>query len=166
MATIWIIGMMGAGKTTIAPIVAGRLGREWVDTDRLVEARSGEDVVALFARGEDVFRRAEADAVRSVLAEPLVVACGGGVVLDDDLTGSMRAEGFLVWLDAPAEVLLARVGADAERPLLSADPAGALRRILDDRRSRYEAAADVVVPATGTPQEVADKVVEAWSKSS
>lgn len=166
MATIWLIGMMGAGKSTIAPLVAARLGREWVDTDRLVEERSGRDVVDLFGEGEGVFRRVEADVVRSVLEQPIVVACGGGVVLDDDLTTSMRAGGFVVWLDAPPEVLLARTGADAERPLLSSGPESALRRIFDERRSRYEAAAHAVVPATQTPSEMADKVIEAWSRSS
>lgn len=166
MATIWIIGMMGAGKTTTAPMVASRLGCDWVDTDRLVEARSGRGVLELFGEGEALFRRVEADAVRSLVGEPVVVACGGGVVLDGGLVDLMQSNGFVVWLDAPAEVLLTRTGVDAERPLLSADPESALRRILDDRRWRYQAAAHAVVSAVGAPKEVADRVVEAWSKSS
>jgi shikimate kinase len=166
MGTIWLIGMMGAGKTTVAPLVAAQLGRDWVDTDRLVESRSGRGVVELFAEGEYVFRRAEAEAVRSLLGEPIVVACGGGVVLDEGLTESMRSGGFLVWLDAPPDALLTRIGAGAERPLLSADPAGALRRILEERRGRYEAAAHAVVETTAPPQEVAERVIEAWAKSS
>ncbi|MEX0825166.1 MAG: shikimate kinase [Acidimicrobiia bacterium] len=166
MATIWLIGMMGAGKTTVAPLVAARLGRDWVDTDRLVESRSGRSVVELFAEGEGVFRRAEAEVVRSLLGEPIVVACGGGVVLDEELTASMRSGGFLVWLDAPPEVLRLRTGPAAERPLLSAGPAGTLLRILEERLGRYEAAAHAVVVATVPPQEVAERVIEAWAKSS
>jgi shikimate kinase len=78
----------------------------------------------------------------------------------------MRSGGFLVWLDAPPDVLLTRTGAGGERPLLNTDPAGALGRILDERRGRYEAAAHAVVVATAPPQEVAERVIEAWAKSS
>ncbi|MDP2623537.1 MAG: shikimate kinase, partial [Actinomycetota bacterium] len=166
MATIWIIGMMGAGKTTVAPLVAARLEYEWVDTDRLVETRSGMSVVELFGLGEASFRSEEAAAVRSMAGRQAVVACGGGVVLDDALVETMRGSGFVVWLDAPAEILLARTIADAERPLLSADPEGALRRILEERRWRYEAAAHAAVSAGSSPDQVAEEVIEAWSRSS
>lgn len=165
MATIWLIGMMGAGKTTVAPLVAARLGTEWIDTDRLVESRSGRGVADLFSEGEDVFRREEVAVVRSLLDQPVVVACGGGVVMDDDLVAAMRAAGFVVLLSAPPEVLLARTAA-TERPLLNPDPAGALTRILDERRARYEAAAHAVVSSIAAPEVVASEVIAAWTRSS
>ena len=166
MATIWIIGMMGAGKTTVAPLVAARLEYEWVDTDRLVESRTGMSVVGLFGLGESSFRSEEAAAVRSMAGRQAVVACGGGIVLDDALVETMRGSGFVVWLDAPVEILLARTIADAERPLLSVDPEGALQRILEERRWRYEAAAHATVSAGSSPDRVAEEVIEAWSRSS
>jgi len=158
--------MMGAGKSTVAPFVADQLGLDWVDTDRLVEERSGRSVVELFGEGEAVFRSEEAAAVRAVAGGDTVVACGGGVVLDDRLVAEMRATGFVVWLDASADLLLARTIADAERPLLTAHPARALHRILDERRWRYQAAAHAVVAAAAPPDVVATEVIAAWSRSS
>jgi len=163
MKTLWLIGMMGAGKSTVAPLVAELLGRDWHDTDRMVEQRSGERVEALFDRGEEAFRTEEAAAVRSVAGEPVVVACGGGVVLDDALIADMRVGGMIVWLAAPLDVLAAR--SMPGRPLLEADPE-ALGRILREREHRYRAAADVVVDGAGPSVEVADRVVAAWSISS
>lgn len=163
MRTLWLTGMMGAGKSTVAPLVAERLGRAWHDTDRMVEQRSGETVEALFERGEGAFRSEEAAAVRSVAGEPVVVACGGGVVLDDALIADMRVGGVIVWLRVPSDVLAARSVPD--RPLLQADPK-ALGRILRERDDRYREAADVVVDGVGPSAEVADRVVAAWSISS
>ena len=163
MRTLWLTGMMGAGKSTVAPLVAERLGRAWHDTDRMVEQRSGETVGALFERGEEAFRREEAAAVRSVAGAPVVVACGGGVVLDDALIADMRGGGVIVWLRVPLGVLSARSVPD--RPLLREDPE-ALGRILREREDRYRAAADAVVDGAGPAAEVADRVVEAWSISS
>jgi shikimate kinase len=155
--------MMGAGKSTVAPLVAERLGRSWHDTDRMVEQRSGETVEALFERGEEAFRQEEAAAVRSVAGAPVVVACGGGVVLDDALVAEMRGGGVILWLRVPLDVLAAR--SVPARPLLGEGPE-ALGRILREREDRYRAAADAVVDGAGPSAEVADRVVEAWSISS
>jgi shikimate kinase len=147
----------------MAPLVAERLGRAWHDTDRMVEQRSGETVEALFERGEEAFRQEEAAAVRSVAGAPVVVACGGGVVLDDALVAEMRGDGVIVWLRVPLDVLAAR--SVPARPLLGEDRE-ALGRILREREDRYRAAADAVVDGAGPSAEVADRVVEAWSISS
>ncbi|HSM02667.1 MAG TPA: bifunctional shikimate kinase/3-dehydroquinate synthase [Acidimicrobiia bacterium] len=160
MTTIWLTGMMGAGKSTVAPLVAARLNRESHDTDALVELRTGSTVEDLFAAGEARFRVEEAAAVQAVAGSWAVVACGGGVVLDADLVADMRRTGVVVWLRAPVEVLEARTFAD--RPLLAGD-SGALRRIAAEREGRYRAAADLVVDAVGAPEEVAARVVAAVS---
>ena len=163
MRTLWLVGMMGAGKSTVAPLVAARLGRIAIDIDRRVEESTGATVADLIARDESAFRRAEAEAVRAIAGSDVVASCGGGVVLDDGLVADMRSTGVVVWLDAPVEVLASRGIED--RPLLAGD-AGALRRLSRARDARYRAAAHAVVDADDTPDAVADRVVEAWSTSS
>jgi shikimate kinase len=160
MKTLWLTGVMGAGKSTVAPLVAARLERVWVDTDRLVEESTGETVAAMFARAEAEFRRAEAEAVRAVAGSEAVVACGGGVVLDRDLVSEMRRTGVVVWLRPTADALARRTLEG--RPLLAGDD-GALSRIAEERSDRYAEAAHVVIDGDGSPETVAERVVEAWS---
>ncbi len=143
-----LIGMMGAGKTTVGVECARRLGRIFVDTDELVTRTANMTVEGVFADGgESRFRRLEHDAVADVCAspEPLVVACGGGAVLDPENRRALRAAGVVVWLRAPAATLRARVGDGSTRPLLRDDPAGALERLERLREPAYEAAAHASV---------------------
>jgi shikimate kinase len=143
-----LIGLMGAGKTTVGMECARRLGRAFVDTDDLVQQTAHMTVEAIFADGgEPRFRELERGVVADVCAspEPLVIACGGGTVLDPENRRALRAAGIVVWLRAPAAVLLGRVGDGARRPLLRDDPAGALARLERLREPAYEAAAHVSV---------------------
>ena len=164
MATLWLVGMMGSGKTTVGRIAAERLAMPFHDTDEVVERTAGRTVAELFAEGEDVFRAAEAEAVRSLAGEDAVVACGGGVVLDDTNVARMRATGLVVWLDAPVSVLAVRVGDGDGRPLLDDDPAAGLERLSSERRRRYEAAAHLRVDASHhAPDQTAEEVTAAWT---
>jgi shikimate kinase len=143
-----LIGLMGAGKTSVGAECAQRLGRTFVDTDDLVVSTARMTVEGIFADGgEPRFRQLEHDVVADVSAspEPLVIACGGGTVLDADNRRALRAAGVVVWLRAPAATLLARVGDGATRPLLRDDPAGALARLVRLREPAYEAAAHACV---------------------
>ncbi|MDP9336770.1 MAG: shikimate kinase [Actinomycetota bacterium] len=139
-----LIGMMGAGKTTVGVECARRLGRAFVDTDELVTRTARMTVEGIFADGgESRFRRLEHGVVADVCAspEPLVIACGGGAVLDPENRRALRVAGVVVWLRAPAATLLSRVGDGSTRPLLRDDPAGALERLERLREPAYEAAA-------------------------
>jgi shikimate kinase len=140
---------MGAGKTTVGARAAARLGRSFVDTDELVVATSGCSVAQIFAEeGEAGFRARERVAVADACAspEPLVIACGGGAVLDAQSRATMRAAGLVVWLRATPARLAARVGDDAERPLLEGAPAvEVLEQLATARAAAYEAAAHEVV---------------------
>ena len=143
-----LIGLMGAGKTTVGAECAQRLGRTFVDTDDLVVSAAHMTVEGIFADGgEPRFRKLEHDVVADVSASPvpLVIACGGGTVLDADNRRALRASGVVVWLRAPAATLLARVGDGSTRPLLRDDPAGALARLARLREPAYEAAAHACV---------------------
>ena len=155
-----LVGMMGAGKSTVGEACASRLGRGFVDTDTLVEANSGETVAELFERGEAEFRAWERRAIADVAASPvpLVVACGGGAVIDPENRRALRASGVVVWLRATPETLAARVGDGTDRPLLASDPIGALRRLASLRDDAYTASADVVIDVD---HHAVDQVVDA-----
>lgn len=162
-----LVGLMGAGKTTVGERCAARLGRPFVDTDDLVEALAGRSVEALFADGEPEFRALERQAVADACASPapLVIACGGGAVLDPDSRRRLRTSGFVAWLRAEPSVLAERVASDdTVRPLLAARGPATVTRLAglaDARAAAYEAVADVRVPTDGrTPDEVTTAVLD------
>jgi len=157
---------MGAGKTTVARIVAARTGRPHIDTDDEVERALGATVTEIFAgRGEDAFRRAESEALRRVTdgAVPAVVSVGGGMVLDPANRRAMADAGTVVWLRARPDTLAARASALGDQPLLHAGgetPADVLARLAAARRPYYEEVAGAVVDVDDlSAEEVADRVV-------
>jgi shikimate kinase len=147
-----LVGLMGAGKTTVGRRCAQLLERDFVDTDDVVVRLAGMPVPEFFAaNGEPAFRALERQAVADVCASPvpLVIACGGGSVVDADNRRCLAGSGFVVWLRAPVAVLTERVGEGADRPLLAGDPRGNLARLLALREPAYEAVADAVVDTEG-----------------
>ncbi len=162
---VLLVGMMGAGKSTVGRIVADRMRRPFRDNDADVERRTGKTVPAIFAeRGEAAFRAEERAALCAALASgvPSVIAIAGGAVLDPESRRRVRSGGIVVWLDAPPYVLAERVGAGAGRPLLELDPSGTLRRLDAVRRPVYRDLSDVVIRVgSRTPQAVAEEIVSA-----
>lgn len=161
-----LIGLMGAGKSTVGAVVAERIGRPFVDTDDVVEAMTGRSVADIFAAGgESEFRQLERRAVADVCAAPTpsVIACGGGAVLDPENRRLLRNAGLVVWLQAPPAVLADRAARSGERPLLAGGGAQAtLERLASVREAAYESTADVTVDTVATSiDEVADAVVAA-----
>ncbi|MCX6996283.1 MAG: shikimate kinase, partial [Kiritimatiellaeota bacterium] len=118
---IALLGFMGTGKSTVACLLARRLGRELVDMDRVIEQRAGKSISALFAQeGEPHFRRLERALVQELAARRnLVIACGGGVVLDPGNLRDLKKGGLVVGLTAAPAVILRRVAAARHRPLLA-----------------------------------------------
>ena len=163
-----LVGLMGAGKTTVGRRCAERLGRAFVDTDDVVLALAGgASIDEIFrAGGEPQFRELERQAVLDVCAspEPLVIGCGGGTVIDPDNRRALRAAGVVVWLQAPVAVLAARVGDGASRPLLAGDPVGALSRLSAVRETAYDASSDAAVEtADRDVDEVVDAVLDVYT---
>lgn len=161
-----LVGMMGAGKSTVGRLLAGRLGWPYLDSDEEVLRRTGRTVPQIWhEEGEAAFRRQEAAVLAEALARPApdVVAVAGGAVLDPANRDLIRASGAVVaWLRAEPATLAARVGDGAGRPLLEADPAGAVAALDAVRRPVYTELAEVVVDVDGrTPEEVADAVLAA-----
>lgn len=164
--TLWLIGMMGAGKTVSGRRVAEKLGLPFVDLDDEVEASAGMSIPEIFSeKGENTFRALEHAAVAARAGSACVVACGGGVVLDEANRSVMRESGTVVWLDAPDDVLASRVGSGVGRPLLAGDPIRRLEEVSASRRHLYEQTAHVRVDAVGTIEEVAAEVEAAWNGS-
>src|SRR5436190_14572749 len=158
-----LVGLMGTGKTTVSRMAAARLGRPLVDSDALIEARTGRTVREIWAAdGEAAFRALETEALRDALdsAEPTVIAAAGGVVLSADNRAALKsARARVVWLYASPEVLVDRVATGGHRPLLDDDPAGALRRMATERDELYREVADACVSTEGrTPSEVLEAV--------
>ena len=148
-----LVGLMGSGKTTVARRLGQRLGREVLDSDEMIQARTGHTVRQIFAeQGEAAFRALETEVMAEALANrnPVVIAAAGGVVLSAHnrrlLQGS-AAE--VVWLRADPEQLAERVRNGQHRPLLDDDPAGALARMHAERDPLYREVADRVIEVGG-----------------
>lgn len=139
-----LVGMMGAGKSTVGRIVSVRLGWPFVDLDSLFETRVGCTVSAFFSsHGEAEFRGREADLLAEILdrCEPHVVATGGGAVLSDRAKAMMQTQ-LVLWLDAEPNELAARLRGDLARPLLAGgDPQEILATLQQERRAHYSAVA-------------------------
>lgn len=149
-----LVGLMGAGKTSVGRVVASRLGRDCVDTDELAITLAGRRFDEIWADGEAAFRAWERQAIDVATASPvpLVIACGGGAVLDPHNRSVLRAAGIVVWLRADVATLVARVGDGSGRPLLTSstgDPHATLARLAETRQAAYEAAAHVAVDTDG-----------------
>jgi shikimate kinase len=164
LPTIVLIGFMGAGKTSVGRLVARGLGREFVDTDLLVEGATGATVGEVFRReGEQGFRRREVGAIDRAIAVPgRVVAVGGGAVLSADNRTALKQAGLLVYLRATPETLAGRLTGVTDRPLLSSgDRVGRIRDLLVARGPIYETAGDVAIDTDRLGlEQVADAVLE------
>ena len=156
---IYLVGFMTAGKTTVARLLAARLGWRAEDVDELIEARERLTVADVFARhGEMYFRSVEREILRLVL--PLrhtVVATGGGTFMDPETQQAINLDGVSVWLDVPLETVIARLPADGRRPL-STDRAQ-MERLFAIRQAAY-ARARVRVDATGPPEEIVERILD------
>lgn len=163
---LWLVGMMGSGKSTIAPLVAELLGRDVVDTDSLIERRSGRTISELFAESEAAFRGEELAAVRSVAGDAIVVAVGGGAVTTE-AAEIMAESGVVVWLRAEVATLASRLTDDDSRPLLLDDDGTRLFGLASERAPLYAAVASGAVDTDGKqPEAVAREVVEVWMNAS
>ncbi|MFN4867865.1 MAG: shikimate kinase [Cyanobium sp.] len=161
---LYLVGMMGAGKSAVGRPLADALGYRFVDADTVLEGAAGRTIPEIFAsEGEAQFRQLETAVLGEISGwHSLVVATGGGVVTRPENWGHMR-QGVVVWLDAPAEQLRARLGSDpTPRPLLQADdPGSRLRQLLTERQPLYAQADLHVCQRQEQPPQVAQLVLEA-----
>jgi shikimate kinase len=153
--SVVLVGMMGAGKSSVGRRLAGRLGLAFIDADCEIEARAGMTIPEFFERyGEANFRSGEARVIANLLdAGPQVLATGGGAFMNADTRAAIRRKGISVWLKAEYEVLLRRVKRRSDRPMLkTANPAETLRRLMTERDPVY-AEADLTIASREVPHD-------------
>ena len=155
--SVVLVGMMGAGKSSIGRRLAQRLGVTFVDADAEIEAAAGMTIAEIFATyGEPYFRSGEQRVIARLLESgPKVLATGGGAFINPETRAGVRQKGVSVWLKAEFEVLMRRVKrrATADRPMLQGDPAQRIRHLMDERYPLY-AEADVTVISREVSHEI------------
>ncbi len=150
--TIILVGPMGAGKSAVGKQLARRLGYEFADSDRFVEERTGVDVAYIFEReGEEGFRKRESAAIDTLTQRKrIVIATGGGAVLDPESRSRMASRGTVIYLQTSVHEQLKRTRRSTHRPLLQTkDPKAALSSLLEIRDPLYREIADIVFPTDG-----------------
>jgi shikimate kinase len=161
---IVLVGMMGAGKTTVGRRLANRIGRHFVDSDEEIEAAAGMSIEDIFAtHGEADFRAGEVRVIARLLKDPdIVLGTGGGAFVNAETRALVKAEAVSIWIKADFELLFARVSRRSNRPLLkTANPRETLQKLIDARYPIY-AEADLTVVSTDVPQDqVAGQVIDA-----
>jgi shikimate kinase len=149
---VFLVGPMGSGKSAVGRQLAQRLGLDFVDSDEEIEARTGVDIAYIFEReGEAGFRQREAEVIDALTRrDGLLLATGGGAILDAGSRERLRARGRVVYLRTSVEQQLARTRRSNDRPLLNNDdPSGTLRRLFEQRSPLYLEVAEVIVDTDG-----------------
>ena len=159
--SVVLVGMMGAGKSSVGRRLGARLGIPFVDADTEIEAAAGMTISEIFAQhGESYFRAGEARVIARLLAHgPQVVATGGGSVMDANTRALIRAKGISIWLKADLDVLLKRTRRRNDRPLVDK-----IKDLLPLREPLY-AEADITIQSRDEPHEmIVDEVVNALAR--
>jgi shikimate kinase len=157
--SVVLVGMMGAGKSTIGRRLAGRLRLSFVDADAAIEAAHQMSIAEIFeTHGEPYFRDGEARVIARLLSGgPNVLATGGGAFMREDTRNRIRDKAVSIWLKADPDVILRRVKRRVDRPLLqTVDPAATIGRLIEERHPVYQQA-DLTIASRDVPHE---KIVE------
>jgi shikimate kinase len=154
--SIVLIGIMGAGKSSVGRRLAARLGLSFTDADAEIEAAAGMSISDIFeTHGEPAFRSGEARVIARLLeGGPQVLATGGGAFMRGDTRAAIGVKGISVWLRAEFEVLMRRIKRRTDRPLLKTDdPAATMRRLMQERYPIY-AQADLIIESREVPHSI------------
>ena len=168
MSNVYLIGMMGSGKTVTGKILASLAGFDFVDLDEEIQKRTRNSISQIFEKqGEEYFRFKETAILKEVsLLKDCVIATGGGIVLRDDNVQLMQNTGSLIYLESSPETLWQRVKDKKTRPLLAGEnPQNRLNEILTERKSKYESVSNHRIVTDGlSPETVAKKIIEELAK--
>ena len=162
--SIVLVGMMGAGKSTIGRRLSARLRLPFLDADAEIEAAAGMSIPDIFEiHGEPHFRDGEARVIARLLeGGPAVIATGGGAFMREETRGRIRSKAVSLWLKADADIIMKRVKRRADRPLLqTADPAATVGRLIEEREPVYQHA-DLTIWSRDVPHEkIVDECIDA-----
>lgn len=170
---MWLVGMMGTGKTSVGRQVASDLGVDFVDVDRFIEEKHARSISEIWREsGEIEFRRLESAAISEIANagsgsdQDSIIATGGGAVLSGGNVRAMKSVGILIWLDASVATLAGRLGGSRDRPLLGgvSDPDLVLSTLAEEREETYKTVADHRVEVDDrVASEVAEVVKGIWT---
>ncbi len=159
---VFLIGMMGAGKTSVGKSLAQKLSYRFFDTDILLEKVVGQSIEEIFAtQGEEVFRELESKVLGQLCAyTKSAIATGGGIISKQENWGYLH-HGLIVWLDAPVELLVQRLATDTTRPLLKeTDPTQKLTSLLANRQSLYsQADLQIKIKPDQSPEQISEQIL-------
>ncbi len=162
--SIVLVGMMGAGKSTIGRRLSARLQLPFLDADAEIEAAAGMSIPDIFeTHGEPHFRDGEARVIARLLdSGPAVIATGGGAFMREDTRGRIRSKAVSIWLKADADIIMRRVKRRVDRPLLqTTDPATTIARLIEEREPVYQHA-DLTIWSREVPHEkIVDECIDA-----
>ena len=154
MSNLFLIGPMGAGKTTIGRQLARNLGRRFFDSDKVIEERTGVSIPVIFELEQEAgFRKREKTVIDELTQyKDIVLATGGGAVLDGDNRNHLASRGHVIYLHAPIEFLLQRTSRDTNRPLLQTDdPQRKLQELMEIRDPLYREIAHTIIETNSCP---------------
>lgn len=167
LPSIFLVGPMGAGKTTIGKLLAKHLGREFIDCDHYIAAQTGADIPWIFAKeGEEGFRDRETRALEELTAVPNIVMATGGGAVGREENRKLLQQGFVIYLEASVDTQLIRTKKDKNRPLLqNGNPRATLESLYQKRHPLYQEVATIIVP-TGRayPKQMVADLLEIMAK--
>ena len=170
LPSIFIVGPMGAGKTTVGKLLAKQLNRPFLDSDHYIEEKTGADIPWIFEKeGEAGFRRREARAIKELTALPdVVLATGGGAVMRPKNRQYLKERGITIYLQTSVDVQMRRTSKDNSRPLLNTpNPRKVLQELYEKRHPLYLEVADItLVTGSGFPRHMLTKIMDALDKYS
>ena len=160
--TIFLIGFMGCGKTTVGKLLAAKLGIRYVDSDECIVQSEGMTVPEIFEqKGEPYFREVEEQTVKGLCEKPEVIACGGGAMLRDSTAQYASANGTVIFLDVPFNICYERICGDPNRPIVTASSRDELLARYNARYPVYCRNSDVQIDCgAGSPLDCTEKILE------
>ena len=164
MKNIVLVGMMGAGKTTIGELLATKLNRELKDIDRVIEQEQKKSIIEIFTDdGEEVFRKLESETIEKFSnMSDLIISTGGGALEKANNLSNLQKNGIIIYLEADIEELFKRVKNETQRPLLKEqDPLEVIKKLIKKREKFYLMADITIITDNKSPEKITEEIIKA-----